>query len=117
LERSGTSARLTLVLTRFPDDGRANFCTLVTFQRKTHFTFHRRNVHRRNVHRQNGIAETAAPNCPIARPPGYAYGCVNPENDEFQNIIDENITPKFLNGRCSNFGHLEPLRSFLIHLC
>ena len=40
---SGTSARLTLALTRFPDDGRANVCTLVTVQRKTHFTFHRRN--------------------------------------------------------------------------
>jgi len=38
-------------------DGSANFCTLVIFQRKTHFTFHRR------------IAETAAPNCPI--PPGW----------------------------------------------
>jgi len=35
-------------LTRFPDDGSANFCPLVTFQRKAHFTFHRRNVHRRN---------------------------------------------------------------------
>jgi len=31
------------VLTRFPDDGSANFCTLVTFQRKTHFTCHHRN--------------------------------------------------------------------------
>ena len=44
LERSGTSARLTLSLTRFPDDGRANLCTFVTFQRKTHFAFHRRTV-------------------------------------------------------------------------
>jgi len=44
LERSGTSARLTLALTRFPDDCRANFRTFVTFQRKTHFTFHRRTV-------------------------------------------------------------------------
>ena len=43
MERSGTSARLTLAFTRFPDDGSANFCTLVTFQRKIHFTFHRRN--------------------------------------------------------------------------
>ena len=48
LEISGTTARLTLALTRFPDDGSADFCTLVTFQRITHFTFHRRNVHRRN---------------------------------------------------------------------
>jgi len=39
-------------------DGSANFCTLMTFQRKTHFTFHRR----------NGGAETAAPNCPIPLP-------------------------------------------------
>jgi len=44
LERSGTSARLTLALTRFPDDGSANFRTFVTFQRKTHFTFHRQTV-------------------------------------------------------------------------
>jgi len=44
-----TSDRLTLALTRFPDDGSANFCIFVTLQRKTHFTFHRRNVHRRNV--------------------------------------------------------------------
>ena len=29
--------RLTLALTRFPDDCRAKFCTFVTFQRKTHF--------------------------------------------------------------------------------
>ena len=43
MERSGASARLTLALTRFPDDGSANFFTLVTFQRKTYFTFHRRN--------------------------------------------------------------------------
>jgi len=41
-------ARLTLALTRFPQDASANFCNLVTNQRKTHFTFHRRNVHRRN---------------------------------------------------------------------
>jgi len=48
MERSRTNARLTLALTRFPDDGSANFFALVIFQRKTHFTFHRRNVHRRN---------------------------------------------------------------------
>jgi len=57
LERSGTSARLTLELTRFPDDSSADFRTLVTFQRKTHFTFHRRHVHRRNAHRRNCGAE------------------------------------------------------------
>jgi len=34
---------LTLALTHFPDDGSANFYTLVTFQRKAHFTLHRRN--------------------------------------------------------------------------
>jgi len=44
LERSGTSVRLTLALTRFTDDGSANFRTFVTFQRKTHCTFHRRTV-------------------------------------------------------------------------
>jgi len=49
LERPGTSAGPDLALTRFPDDGSANFCTLVTFQRKTHFTFHRRNVRRPSV--------------------------------------------------------------------
>jgi len=30
-----------LRFTRFPDDGSANLCTLVTFQRKTYFTFNR----------------------------------------------------------------------------
>jgi len=38
-----------LRFTRFPDDGSANLCTLVTFQRKTYFTFHCRPKRRRQT--------------------------------------------------------------------
>ena len=38
-----------LRFTRSPDDGSANLCTLVTFQRKAYFTFHRRLKRRRRT--------------------------------------------------------------------
>jgi len=38
-----------LRFTRIPDDGSANLWTLVTFQRKTYFTFHRRPKRRRRT--------------------------------------------------------------------